>query len=280
MNVYVSIDLEGVAGVVHVDQTRRGGHDYEQARRWMTAEANAVIAGAFAAGAKSLLVNDSHGDMRNLLLDDLDPRVEILSGSLKPLSMVEAIDATPRWDVALFVGYHAGSGSQRGILDHTYYGKVVTGVRVSGRVYNETALNAMVAGSYGVPVGLVSGDAETCAQAVEILGDGVTTVCVKRAMSRYAAQHLHPTEARKRLTAGATEACRRASSGALRPFRPSAPLVLECDFVTSAMADGAAMLPDSVRTSGLTCRYDAGDDPSRLLRALQCWTVLGAAQIV
>src|SRR5690348_6013904 len=103
MLVYISVDMEGVAGVVHVDQTRRTGHDYERARRWMTAETNAAVAGAFEAGATGVLINDSHADMRNLVLEELDPRVELISGSLKPLSMVQGVTEKAR--CALFVGY-------------------------------------------------------------------------------------------------------------------------------------------------------------------------------
>src|SRR5512135_3794063 len=105
MQVYLSVDMEGVAGIVHVDQTRRNGHDYERARRRMTAETNAAIAGACDAGATGVLVNDSHGDMRNLVLDDLDRRAELITGSLKPLSMVQGVTEQAR--CALFVGYHA-----------------------------------------------------------------------------------------------------------------------------------------------------------------------------
>ena len=131
MQVYLSVDLEGVAGVVHVDQTRRTGHDYERARRWMTAEASAAIAGAYDGGATAVLVNDAHGDMRNFVLEELDPRSELISGSLKPRSMVEGVATS--FGVALFVGYHAGAGSRAGILDHTYYGRVVARLRVGGR---------------------------------------------------------------------------------------------------------------------------------------------------
>src|SRR5688572_3280268 len=120
MRVYLSVDLEGVAGVVHVDQTRRSGHDYERARRWMTAEANAAVRGAYEAGASAVLINDAHADMRNFILEELDPRVELISGHLKPLSMVEGV--SDRFDAACFVGYHAGASSRAGILDHTYFG--------------------------------------------------------------------------------------------------------------------------------------------------------------
>ena len=145
MQVYISVDMEGIAGVVHVDQTRRSGHDYERARRWMTAEADAAIQGAFDGGATGVLVNDSHGDMRNLVLEELDPRAELISGSLKPLSMVQGVGAA--FGCALFVGYHAGAGTRAGILDHTYYGRVVARCRVNRRDWNETAINAAVCGA-------------------------------------------------------------------------------------------------------------------------------------
>lgn len=156
MNVFISVDMEGCAGVVHVDQTRRTGNDYAQARRWMTLEANAAISGAFAAGASRVVVNDSHADMRNLLLDELDPRAEVISGALKPLSMVQGLDMG-RPDAAMFVGYHGGSGTQASVLDHTYYGAVVGEVRVHpggargddpGLWADEATLNALVAGQY------------------------------------------------------------------------------------------------------------------------------------
>jgi D-amino peptidase len=230
MDVYLSVDMEGIAGVVHVDQTRRTGHDYERARRWMTAEASAAVDGAFEAGATSVLINDSHGDMRNFVLEELDPRAELISGSLKPLSMVQGVAAA--FGCALFVGYHAGAGSRAGILDHTYYGRVVGRCRVGGRDWNETALNAAVCGELGVPVALVTGDQTVCAQAREHLGD-VETVTVKDAITRYAARSLHPERARALVRDGAVRAVRRARAGELRPFRPAPPHDLEIDFVNA-----------------------------------------------
>ena len=182
MQVFVSVDMEGVAGVVHVDQTRRTGHDYERAREWMTAECNAAVQGAFLGGATSVIVNDSHADMRNLLIDRLDTRVELISGSLKPLSMVQGIRRAD--SCALFVGYHAGAASRAGILDHTYYSRVVVRLRVGDRDWNETAINAAVCGSLGVPVGLVTGDETKCEQARPQLGDGVITVTGEGRRSR------------------------------------------------------------------------------------------------
>lgn len=276
MHVYVSVDMEGVAGIVHVDQTRRTGHDYERARRWMTLEANAAVLGAFDAGATGVLVNDSHGDMRNLLLDELDPRAEILSGSLKPRSMVQGV--APRFGVALFVGYHAGAGSRAGILDHTYYGKVVARLRLGGRDVNETGLNAIVCGDQGIPVGLVTGDATTCAQARELLGD-VLTVSVKDAVTRYSAQSISPELARQRVREGARQAVERAKRAELAPFRPEPPHVLEIDFVNSACADAAELVPGTTRVGGTTTRYEAPDGDT-LLRVIQAWTILAGSTLI
>jgi D-amino peptidase len=275
MRVYISVDMEGVAGVVHTDQTRRaGGHDYERARQWMTGEANAAILGAFEGGATAIVVNDSHADMRNLVLEDLDPRAEVISGSLKPMSMVEG--AVAGFGCALFVGYHAGAGSRAGILDHTYYGRVVARCRVGGRDWNETALNAAACGVHGIPVALVTGDQTACAQAREILGE-VETVEVKTAITRYSARSVHPQVARERIHAGAARAVRRAP--ALKPFTPAPPLALEIDFVNSACADAAELVPSTRRLGGLTCGYSAYDAPT-LIQVILAWTTLAGTTLV
>jgi len=275
MEVYISVDMEGVAGVVHVDQTRRTGHDYERARGWMTGEANAAVLGAFDGGATAVVVNDSHGDMRNLVLEELDPRAEIISGSLKPHSMVQGVKQGQA--AALFIGYHAGAASQAGILDHTYFGKVVARCRVGGRDWNETAINAAVCGARGVPVALVTGDSTCCAQAREVLGDGVATVAVKEAYTRYSARSISPAVARERIRDAACRAVRRA--GELRPFVPALPLALEIDFATSACADAAELVPGTGRTGGVTCAYRA-PDPAALLQVIQAWTILAASTVV
>lgn len=274
MRVYLSVDMEGVAGIVHVDQTRRTGHDYERGRKWMTAECNAAILGAFDGGATGVVVNDSHGDMRNLVIEELDPRAEVIAGSLKPLSMVEG--AVAGFGCALFVGYHAGAGSRAGILDHTYYGRVVNRCRVGGTDWNETALNAAVCGSLGIPVALVTGDQTACGQAKAALGD-VETVEVKTAITRYAARSVHPTVAQERIRAGAARAVKRAPQ--LRPFTPPLPLALEITFVNAACADAAELVPSTRRVDGLTCAYSCPDAPT-LIQVIQAWTILAGTTLV
>jgi D-amino peptidase len=268
MRVYISIDMEGVAGVVHGEQCRRGGHGYDEARALMTAEANAAALGAFAGGAEHVLINDSHGDMRNLVLDQLDERVEIITGALKPFSMVEGLggesdfggrgpeQSLDHHQVALFIGYHAGMGTAAAILDHTYRGAVVSQVRINGREFNEAGLNALVAGAAGTPVGLVTGDESTCRQCRELLGEQLETVTVKWAIGRTAARSLHPRRAQQRIREAATRVVGKAAQ--LQSFLLDSPYVLEIDVHDTAMADAAAILPGVLRPYARTLRYEAG----------------------
>jgi D-amino peptidase len=274
VRVYVSVDMEGVAGVVHADQTRRGRGGYAEAAELMTLEANAAAQGAFDAGAEVVLVNDSHGDMRNLLLDRLDSRVQVITGNLKPFSMAEGLDGGA-FDVALFVGYHGGAGTQAAILDHTYRGNVVAQVRLGGRAMNEAALNALVAGAAGTPVGLVTGDESTCAQCRSLLGD-IETVSVKWAMGRLAARSLHPEVARQRIREAATRVLQ--THERFRPYRVDPPLVLEIDMISTAMVDAASLMPGTERPAPRTVRYVA-DDVQTMFRAMLALIRLGGIGI-
>ena len=172
----------------------------------MTNEANAAIAGALEAGAKAVLVNDSHWLMRNLLAEELNPAAELLSGGPKRLSMVEGIDGG--FDAAMFIGYHARAGTRNATIDHTYTSRVYE-ARLNGEPVGELALNAAMAGVHGVPVALVSGDQALAAEARALLGDGVETVVVKEAVGRFAARSLAPSVACERIRAGAAAALRR-----------------------------------------------------------------------
>jgi D-amino peptidase len=268
MKIYLSVDMEGVAGVVHVDQTRPDGQDFLRTRGLMTDEANAAALGAFDAGATEVLINDSHGDMRNLLFDRLDPRVQVISGSLKPLSMVQGTEL--KFDAALFVGYHAGMGARAGILDHTYSGASIGEVRVNGRVLNETGLNALVCSTYGTPVALVAGDERCCVEARETLGE-VETVTTKWGITRYSARSLHPSESCRQIR----EASRRAveSRARFRPFRMDPPFTVRIRFLNAGMADGAEVVPLSRRIDGTSVEYVA-QDVTELFRALLAMTRL------
>ena len=263
MRVYISVDMEGVAGVAHEDQTDpinpRHAGDYNRFRRLMTNEANAAIAGALEAGAKAVLVNDSHWLMRNLLAEELNPAAELLSGGPKRLSMVEGIDGG--FDAAMFIGYHARAGTRNATIDHTYTSRVYE-ARLNGEPVGELALNAAMAGVHGVAVALVSGDQALAAEARTLLGDGIETVVVKQAVGRFAARSVAPTVACERIRSGAAAALRRKHVA----FTLKAPIRLEVDFVVSQMADMAELVPGSSRTGGRTVSY-AGDDYREVFRA-------------
>jgi D-amino peptidase len=256
MRVYVSVDMEGVAGVVHEDQTDpvdpRHAGDYNRFRRLMTNEANAAIAGALEAGAKAVLVNDSHWLMRNLLAEELNPAAELLSGGPKHLSMVEGIDRG--FDAAMFIGYHARAGTRNATIDHTYTSRVYE-ARLNGEPVGELALNAAMAGVHGVAVALVSGDQALAAEARRLLGDGIETVVVKEAVGRFAARSVAPAVACERIRSGAAAALKRKHA----PFAFKAPISLEVDFVVSQMADMAELVPGSSRTGGRTISYISDD---------------------
>ena len=263
MRVYISVDMEGVAGVVHEDQTDptepRHSGEYNRFRRLMTNEANAAIAGALEAGAKAVLVNDSHWLMRNLLAEELNPASELLSGGPKRLSMVEGIDGG--FDAAMFIGYHARAGTRNATIDHTYTSRVYE-TRINGQPVGELALNTAMAGVHRVPLALVSGDQALAAEAKALLGAGVETVIVKEAVGRFAAKSLAPAVACERIRSGAAAALRRKHM----PFTFEAPIRLEVDFIVSQMADMAELVPGSSRTGGRTVSY-SGSDYREVFRA-------------
>ncbi|MGB7295586.1 MAG: M55 family metallopeptidase [Candidatus Aminicenantales bacterium] len=264
--VFISVDMEGIWGVVHGRQTSADFPEYDAARKWMAEDVNAVIAGLFEAGASEVVVNDSHGSMRNIVADELDPRAGLTSGSPKPLSMMQGIDAS--FDACIFIGYHARAGTAEAVLDHTYSGATIRSIKVNGREMPELGLNAAIAGYFNVPVIMLSGDTETCAQAKSILGDDLVTVAVKDAVGRYAAANLPQEVARKRLKDGAKEALQK--RGKISLFKPNAPYKFELDFNTSAQAEMPMLVPNVKKTGARSVEFTATDyiEGFKLMRAL------------
>ncbi len=269
MKIYISADIEGVAGIVDWEQCRpSGGAAWQEGRELLTAEVNAAIEGAFSAGATSIVVNDAHGAMRTLLPRELDARVRLIQGRVKPGYMLEGLDRS--FNALFFVGYHGRAGARFGVLNHTYFPYET---RINGEAVDETTLNALVAGvAYDVPVALITGDEWTIHEAKRTLGAGVIGVVTKRSISRYAAAALHPSESCRRIAAGAQEAVSRI--GTLLPYGPAASFNLELDFHTSAEADRAALLPGSERSGDRTVAF-ASDDIVLLYRAYQAMMILG-----
>ncbi|HEU4698824.1 MAG TPA: M55 family metallopeptidase [Gemmatimonadales bacterium] len=274
MRVFISVDMEGVAGVVHEDQTDpiepRFAADYHRFRRLMTLEANAAIEGAIEAGASYVLVNDSHWLMRNLLAEELHEAAELLSGNLKPRSMVEGIQLG--FDAALCIGYHGRAGTPGSTIDHTYTSRVHA-ARLNGRPVGELALNAALAGTYGVPVALVSGDQSIAAEAEADLGDHVETVVVKEAVGRFAARSIAPAIARRRIRQGVVRALGRPHP----PLVVASPATIEVTFQLTQMAEMAELVPGSVRVDGRTVSY-THPDYREVFRAWRAMVSLSAVQ--
>ena len=264
--VFISVDMEGIWGVVHGDQTSSTGQDYGAARKWMAEDVNAVIDGLLNAGAWEIVVNDSHGSMRNILASDLNPKASLISGSPKPLSMMQGIDAS--FSACIFIGYHARAGTVSATLDHTISGSTIRAIKINGQEHPELGINAAIAGYYKVPVIMLSGDSETCAQAKAILGSEVVTVAVKEATGRYAAKLLPRDEARSRLWMGAKEALLKKER--IAPFSLSSPLQFELEFHNSGQAEMPALVPRVKRTGARSVAFSADDfiEGFKLMRAL------------
>lgn len=253
MKVFISADMEGISGIVHPDQTDSKHKEYDRARQLMTDEVNAAIAGAVAGGATEVVVNDSHGGMTNILLEHLLAPAHLISGSPKPLSMMQGIDEGA--DVAFFVGYHAQAGTLHGILEHTYSSSTVWQVTLNGQPVGETGLNAALAGHYGVPVVLVTGDQAVCQEARNLLGPHVETVPVKRSYGRTAARCLPTAQAHQAIR----EAAQRAVTVTGAPLVIPAPVTVAVDLVKTTQADAAALLPGSRRPTARRVEYTAPD---------------------
>jgi len=264
--VFISVDMEGISGIVHGDQTTLGTAEYAAGRKWMAQDVNAAVEGALEAGATEVVVNDSHGSMRNIDPDDLHPRAILISGSPKLLSMMQGIDAS--FAACFLIGYHAKAGTEDAILDHTISGSVVRAVRVNGAELPELGLNAAIAGYYGVPVVLVSGDTAVCRQAGEILGKDVVTVAVKEAYGRLAAKLVPMGEARRLIKAGVKDAL--GKLGRVKPFKIASPYNFELGYHVSAQADMGAMIPGAKRIDARTLGFTADDyiQGFRTLRAM------------
>ena len=265
--VFISVDMEGIGGITTLRQTYRGTDDYEWARRIMTDEANAAIAGAFDAGAGEVVVTDSHADMGNLLPERLDPRADLVQGTPKvPFSMMTGI--AEGYDFATFLGYHAGAGTPMAILDHTYTG-FMTEVRVNGQAWNETHLNAALAGSFGVPVGLVAGD-RACVEQAQTLLPWVRGVTVKVGFGNRVGRTMSPERAR----AAVRDAMSHIESGSLQVFRPAGPFELQIDFINTAVTDMCALSPGTERTGSRTTSFQSADFQT-IYRCLLTWMNLG-----
>ncbi len=270
MKVFISCDMEGVAGVVDWSQCRPGGHGYDAACELMLAEVNAAIEGAKAGGAEEVVVNDSHGGMFNLDPARLVRPATYLSGRHKPGYMMEGLDAS--FDAAFFVGYHGSISGPSAVLSHTYNPEVVSGVRLAGRLVGESGINALACLASDVPIALVTGDSVTLDEARWFAPDCVG-VATKRSVTRFAAHHVHPDDARARIRVAAQEATGRVRAGSILAPRVDRPFALEVDLQTADMAEVASWVK-GVERSDIRSVSIENDDPAAVFHAFVALTYI------
>lgn len=252
--VFISADMEGISGISGSDQLSAAGAEYGRSRKLMADDVNAAIRGAKAGGATAILVNDSHGSMRNLRLEDLEPGASLISHSFKPSGMMEGLDES--FDAAIFVGYHAQAGTPAGVFAHTGSG-VVADVRVNGRSLGEGGLNTLVAGWYGVPVVLVTGD-DVAVKQVAAVATGTRTVVVKRAINQRAVELRPLARVHQEIENAAREAVAAARKG---PPQREVAYKVELRFVETLIPEIAAHLPDMQRPAPDTIAFAADTMP-------------------
>ncbi|HLL51293.1 MAG TPA: M55 family metallopeptidase [Thermomicrobiales bacterium] len=254
VKVLISADMEGTCGVVSWTQVMPpevvGGREpisqdrYFRTRERMTAEVNAAVEGALAGGADEVIVNDSHDGMRNLIPEQLHPEVRFITGNDKPLGMVQGVDLDGVGAV-FYTGYHAKAGTPAAPLAHTWTGWL-NDVRLGGTSTGEFGINAAVAGHFGIPVVLVTGDSKAVVQTQALLGEHVVGAVVKEGISTFSALHLHPLKAQQVIREAAEAAIRQLASA--RPFTLEAGRSVELEFDHQARADQAVLVPGVSRT--------------------------------
>ncbi|MEV6103946.1 M55 family metallopeptidase [Streptomyces sp. NPDC051940] len=237
MKILISADMEGATGVTWPADVLPGGPQWERCRPMFTSDVNAAVTGFFEGGADEVLINEAHWTMRNLLLERLDDRAEMLTGRHKSLSMVEGVQRGDIDGVA-FVGYHTGAGTE-GVLAHTYLANSITGVWLNGKRASEGMLNAHVVAEYGVPVVLVTGDDKTIVDAHDYAPQA-KGVAVKDYVSRYAAVCRTP----QRTAADIRAAAKEATALAVRHEPVSGgPFTIELEFDAEHLAGAATVVP-------------------------------------
>ncbi|CAB3908521.1 MULTISPECIES: M55 family metallopeptidase [Achromobacter] len=273
MKILISTDIEGVAGVFHAEQVRAGNGEYERARAWMTAEANAAVQGAIAGGAEEILVNDSHGGFRNLLPDGLDERARLVLGKPRYLGMMGGLEEG--CDAVFMIGYHSRSQG-RGILAHTINSFAFARVLINGMELGEAGLYGALAGEMGVPVILATGDDVFISETRDTF-PGAEWVQTKVAHGQGSGVTLSPAASRRAIAAAAETAVRKLQSKAGSssdpkpvPFRIPAPIECRLQTQSAALADLFCMWPTLERVDGVTLRFtvDSMQSAVRTLNSL------------
>ncbi len=268
--VFISVDMEGISGVVQPAQLGPDGFEYQRAREWMTGEVNAAIAGIRDAGPSEIVVADSHGNGQSLLIDKLPDDVRTVRGFPRPLEMMQGIDDS--FAAAVFIGYHASEWTANAVRGHTISSARLLGIKLNGTEMSEGMYNAALAGQFGVPVAFVSGDRLAVAQLQQV-APAAEGAIVKEPYGYHSALTVTPARGQAMIRDGLKRAMSKLASGALSPYRLTAPIALEVGFKLTIDAERAAFVPGLTRSDAHSVK-GSFRDMSEITRLLQVLTSL------
>ena len=263
--IFISADLEGVVGAVTSEQLGPNGFEYNRFREFMTAEVNAAINAARAAGATEFLIADSHGNGQNLLIEKLPKDVKLIRSWPRPLGMMEGIDSS--FDGVIFTGYHASTDNMEGVRAHTFSSASFTSIKVNGKVMTEGSWNAAVAGEFGVPVIMVAGD-DTAVNEVKALIGNAEGAIVKESISFHSAKSLHPEAAYDLITEKTSYAVKNIKK--YKPYKIKGPVTVSVSFKHYQPSQILAYLPMFIRTDSHTIEFKAKNmvEASHIMRVV------------
>lgn len=268
--VFISIDMEGISGIVGGGITGGDPKEYEYGRMLMVGDLNAAIEGALEVGVDKIVVCDAHGSMMNIKPGEINEAAYLISGTPKPDLMMSGI--SEGFDAALYVGYHAMKGTLNGVLAHTISGGTVDGIFINGRETGEFGLNAALAGYHNVPSVFVSGD-DAVSREAKAFVPNIKTAIVKYGVSRAAAKCLPPKKARTLIRNTVKEAME--NIGDIDPYRVNEPVEFKLRYTSSTMADAASVLPYIDRVNGRTVKATFQKYPDAVRGLLAAITIGG-----
>ncbi|WP_349408626.1 M55 family metallopeptidase [Pseudalkalibacillus sp. SCS-8] len=254
MKIFISADIEGISGVATNVQLKKND-EYQRFRKLMTQEVNAAVEGAFRGGATEVVIADGHGNMSNILIEDLDERARLVSGNNRVMCQLQGLDES--FDGIMFVGHHGReSGSERTTISHTLAGICVKEMKINGKVVGETEMNATVAGAMDVPAIFISGDDAYVSEVKETLPD-VEAAVVKYGVDRFAAELIAPKRARSLITEKAEAAVRRLNE--FKPYKVDGPYTFDLTFKGSQQALMTTTIPSVEMTGPESIRFTCDD---------------------
>lgn len=254
LRVFISVDMEGISGIVDWSQVGRDPVEYSKGRSLMAGDVNAAIEGILEVSDAQIVVSDAHGAERCIHPEDLHEKAVHVRGSPKPITQMTGINQD--FDAAIFLGYHPKKGTKHGILDHTIYGSIIDSITINGLEVGETAINAAIAGYYEVPLIFLSGDLAVTKEAKGIIPN-IVTVAVKEAVGRNAAKCIHPKKGRELIRKGVKEALKK--RGSVRPFTFKPPIEAWVKYVSTEMVDAVEFMPSAERIDGRTVKFALND---------------------